>query len=700
MSIRINVTAVRDCPATEVEAVFAQTLKPCAGGECVRVQTNEHGGWVSFTSSVWGVSASDLNRGLCKLARPALQFTTSDGERWYLTVHGGPEGQRHFMHEYWCHSRPVGAEQDAEMEARLHQPDETPPCDPRVAFLEDDPPPGSDRPKGPFDLIANQLGVPEDFRASVAPLPYSQALNRYREWHADQVCAALTAAGIPHDSDAVKKALLWETVTDNERDGDLGNLPRLLSVLGLGGEWDQFVSQAEAPPEPEPMEAELQAIDQGPPPEPPKPEDNIGPVLKVIEAFALTPVAGGPVSWSLADMTLIRFFVESCSDIATAGVVVTVGFPPGFDAGKLQPPEGAAPGIFEITPTGFRFGLHNHIWLSEKDIRNQLGEDWGRLFYDLPDGATLECAFAHESQAAINQRYRGVVSKGVWHIEATYPAIPHDVLRDALQLSNQWGQERLKCRDEMEAKALVAAAKHDSNLQHMTVNRTGATVYCEWDIVSNLSKVLFRMRYRNWWNVAAVEAELAERRRQELEMERQMRRACAEATRKRAAPHVSAVLFEGKHSRFWQSDFTLLAELEEETREKFDGDLAALEFHHVGDLVAKKQRDVVLRVSIAADHKTFAVLSGKRTMYLGYEFYSRFADGSTLTTTSNAAHDSLPEVNVYVKVCVGHDAVALHAKHRWGIERFQSRKGTTPIALEPTLEAVAREIDMMLGRRG
>ena len=38
------------------------------------------GGWTWFTTSVWGVSAGDLNRGLCHLARPALQFTTSDGD--------------------------------------------------------------------------------------------------------------------------------------------------------------------------------------------------------------------------------------------------------------------------------------------------------------------------------------------------------------------------------------------------------------------------------------------------------------------------------------------------------------------------------------------------------------------------------------------------------------------------------------------
>src|SRR5262245_24568851 len=103
MAIRIHVTAARECALEEVRAVFARRLGEGFGA----VEVREHGGWVWFTTSVWGVGASDLNRGLCELARPALQFTTSDGDRWYLAVHGGPEGPRHFLHEFRYHCRPA-----------------------------------------------------------------------------------------------------------------------------------------------------------------------------------------------------------------------------------------------------------------------------------------------------------------------------------------------------------------------------------------------------------------------------------------------------------------------------------------------------------------------------------------------------------------------------------------------------------------
>src|ERR1043165_9203539 len=126
MAYRINVTAVRDCPQSEVRAVMSEVIKvACAGPDCAPVgdqlDIHEHGGWTWFNTSVWGVSAGDLNRGLCKLARPALQFTTSDGERWYSTVHGGPSGQVHFLHEFHAHSYSPDPSEDAQRQAQLDQ---------------------------------------------------------------------------------------------------------------------------------------------------------------------------------------------------------------------------------------------------------------------------------------------------------------------------------------------------------------------------------------------------------------------------------------------------------------------------------------------------------------------------------------------------------------------------------------------------
>lgn len=233
----------------------------------------------------------------------------------------------------------------------------------------------------------------------------------------------------------------------------------------------------------------------------------------------------------------------------------------------------------------------------------------------------------------------------------------------------------------------------------MRVERKGRTIWCEADVVGHLAKVFFRYRFAGYWDVAAYDREAAQEYEEQREQQRQMRRAAVEAARRRAAPHDEEVLLRSRRGRYWRSDFTALSELEQETREKFDAAMAGSGFRHAGDLVAQKQRDIVLRTYVSGDGQSYAILMGKRTMYLGYEFFSRFADGSTLTTTTNAMADSHPELGVYYKTHPGLESQALYEKHRQGIERFRARRGTEPVLLDPTLLGVARELDQAFARR-
>ena len=531
--------------------------------------------------------------------------------------------------------------------AQLDAHEEPTPTDPRLDFLEDERPPEPDRPRAPFDLIADALNgmgaqIPEEFRTAVAHLPYSAAANRYREWHAEQVSNALTAAGIPHDPTAVRSVLLWENLTDNESGDDLGNLPRLLSVLGLGGQWDDWVRQAEAPPpEPEPEpEAEPQIEDDVP-----DEEDRFGPVLAIAGPLTLASVAGGSFALPLKDLTLIRFFVEALSIHDTAGVVLAVTLPPDSDRARMPAPAEAGVGAVELTEDGFRVGLGNHLWFGRDDLKNQLGKGLARLLDHLPDGSTIDLAFALADKAALTQRYRGRVEGGAWRIGETYPPLTREALAGGIDLARYAARDREKhkLRDEAEAEAVVELAKRDPNLWDMKIKRKGRTVWCESDIVGHLPKVIFRHRFAAHWDVAAHDREAAQLEQARLEMQRKIRRAGAEAARRRAAPHDDEVLHRGKLGPYWRSDFARLEGLEQETRERIDAALDGLGFGRVGDLVAKKQRDIVLRTYASGDGLSYGLLMAKRTMYLGFEFFSRFADSSHLTTTTNAMAESRPE---------------------------------------------------------
>src|SRR5262249_23727496 len=217
----------------------------------------------------------------------------------------------------------------------------------------------------------------------VAPWPTGGAVTRCRRWHAEQISNALTEAGIPHDPAAIRSVLLWEDLTENERSSDLGNLPRLLSVLGLGGQWDDWVRQAEAPPPPPDPEPEAEPggeiEDQAPTGPSQIGENPFGPVLSITEPLVLTPVTGGPFALALDDLTLIRYFVEALSVHDTTGVVLTVTLPPDFDRARLAARAENGIGTVELTADGFHVGLDNHLWFSQSDLTDQLGEGLAHL---------------------------------------------------------------------------------------------------------------------------------------------------------------------------------------------------------------------------------------------------------------------------------------------------------------------------------
>jgi hypothetical protein len=431
------------------------------------------------------------------------------------------------------------------------------------------------------------------------------------------------------------------------------------------------------------------------------PEDPFAPVLDIVGPLGLAPVRGGPVALPLADLPLVRFFVEALSIHDTAGVVLTVMLPPDSGLARMAVPSGAGLGGVELTEDGFRLGLDNHLWFSRDDLASQFSEELAGLLEDLPDGSVIDIAFARSERPALNQRYRGDVVGRVWRIHESHPPLEHRALAEGLDLARYAAveHERHELLDEAEARAVVKLARRDPTLWDLRVQQDGRTVWSKSDIVGHLPKVIFRHRFARYWDIAAHDREAARLYEERVKMQRRMRRAGAEMARRRAAPHDADVLFRGRLGPHWRSDIARLGELEQETRERIDGALADLGFQHVGDLVAKKQRDIVIRTYASADHFSMGVLMAKRTMYLGVEFFSRFEDGSNLTTTTNVAIESRPQLKLYIRAHPGLEPAALYERHRWGIDRFRTHKATHPVPLEASLLGVAREYDAALARR-
>ena len=691
MATRIHVTAVHSGVLTEVRAVFTDIL----GTAFEAVPVHEQNGWVWFTTSVWGVKGSDLNAGLCRLALPALQFTTSDDARWHLTVHGGALGREDHLHEFTYFSEPPNPEHDEELaeDARNYAVE---PIDPALAFLEDEPetPP---RPRMPFDEVAEDFDdcgapLPESLVEKLRALSFSEAVVGLHAWHVEAVVKALTGAGIDFDVEAVTRVLQWDSVTRREHYGGLGNLPRLLSVLGLGGQWDEYVRAAEDAPD----ESEIGEEDETEPP--PPPPDYAREVLEKVGSLALVDLDGEAVPLKTQDLRKIGFASEACSTWPSPMMAISVSLPEGGTRTPLPKPEVPHSEVYGILrDSGFRVGLLNRTWCTKEDLEAGLGAALADFLLAPPDGAELEADFAVEGEPATYQRFRGAVSKGTWRVSQSWPRLSSEALAGLITVAAFEDRARVTCRDEAEAMAIEQAARKDNQLHNMGVRRESTTVSVDFDH-GNLAKLLLRHRYPHAWDFQPAQRHEAEEFEEQRRKARAMRKAGVEAARRRAIPHERESLFRGRHSWYFRSDIEQLTELEPEPLQRFDIAMDAMGFVLVGDLVAKKQRDILLHVFVSGDRMSYGVLMAKRTMYLNVEFVSRLSNGAGLTTTTNVAVQSVPEAGVYYRSLPGLTPEALCDKHLEGLERFRKHKDAVPVELGSHAVDVACEIEMAFER--
>ena len=325
MAYRIHVTAVRNSTAEAIRSTYCDIL----GSGFADVALAENTGWISFRTSVWNVSSRDLIKGLQQLNKPGLQFTTEDASRWYVTMCMPETEPETMVHEFGHHEQ---LEVDEEYYAADDEDDYV---DPELAFLEDEPPQPAQA-KTALDRFAEdfaELGapLPQSLVGEIRSLAFAEAVAQYRLWHQDRLIGFLRAAGVCCDDNAVRKVLAWQGITEVERDSDIGNLPRLLSQIGLGEEWEQYVAEAENP-HPEPEYEDEEGKDQDAP-DPKRFIDDAECAMGSVEAL---PVDGGPVDLLMQHFHRVQFFPEACQVENEIRALLTAELPEMFDREALD----------------------------------------------------------------------------------------------------------------------------------------------------------------------------------------------------------------------------------------------------------------------------------------------------------------------------------------------------------------------------
>ena len=718
MATRILIVAARNTTPEAFQAAF-----PHLGDEPPR----ESNGWAWGCYSLWCVDPDALDpKGI---EGPVVTITTCDDEVWYLRIHGREEDHFGIANHHF-----------------LLDPEE----------LEDE----DDETFGEFLLELYEM-VARDCWPSVAvrelkDLTKSAAVPKFHALQAKSTAEALTRFGISFDQDQLTKCITGEAMTEQERHSPVGNLPAFLSCIGL----DAITEMLSGDDEPEDADESHKAsahvddeyddaVDDG------HALDIVAEVVKRTTKAA--PVAlDEPVAHQLAkldELWLLSWFCNSDADVA-----LTIDLPEGTE--EPQWPDRPVPCEREVDElcdddeddfddephelTSSRQGQQVRIGLGWSSVwrRGRWLQAIGKSLAELPSGTQVELLSAeieaeegaHGSiESPGTQVFRGTVSGDQLHVTHTHPGVSAAKLRDALALAAETETEAaITARSEDELKALFATAEA-SGLLFPLPELDGLDVIHEDK--HSLAAVFFRERFSDAWPVTS-ENELGDL----LGLGEALGNAIASSLPGQPKAGEIDVVFDGEFSRYRKAEdeeverpnfdtfsesldrefekvrsmfrTEILGEDIEEPEEPQPDDegldmgspeeistaMCEIGFSHLGDLVCEKFSDVTLR-GFAPDEGDAYACHMRSLMSSGVvEFVTSFTDGTTYTTSTNPSLQNLPHKGIYGSSYPEDTPEQLLARHREHIHKFAT-EGRQPMAIDPTLEGLARTLDAFLAKQ-
>ncbi len=129
-----------------------------------------------------------------------------------------------------------------------------------------------------------------------------------------------------------------------------------------------------------------------------------------------------------------------------------------------------------------------------------------------------------------------------------------------------------------------------------------------------------------------------------------------------------------------------------------DRDVGVLGFRRLGDLLCSTMPEAVIRCYGRDDTDYCGFHVRKRTGESYTEFYTEFADGSSMTTSTNPESVSYPLVRIFRRVAAVEDTGLLEIAHRAAIAEHSLARGTRAIRARPDLTSCAAMIERFLDR--
>lgn len=164
------------------------------------------------------------------------------------------------------------------------------------------------------------------------------------------------------------------------------------------------------------------------------------------------------------------------------------------------------------------------------------------------------------------------------------------------------------------------------------------------------------------------------------------------------------IVFEGQKGLYSTTGITALSANESPKVKEADKILKKLGFDLLGDLSCSQFAAVVIYCYVKPEGNTWATImktitEGGESKFAGYEFFTNFANGASLTTTiSKLAIEDFKVQKIFRRSHPDLSPKELYNRHQEHIQELEQKQGTTK-TVEDSIEAIAASIDDYLVRQ-
>ena len=697
MATRVHVVAAR---GVEREAFVK------AFNSFKNLEVEEAGGWVWFMASVWQVSASDLIGVLQTMPGTGFLLTTEDACRWYLSLWKPGEDPFVVCHEFTLlpddeTEDDAEEEEDAELDidtssfgveemsiaipttrkgVQVYADDGFFNID--EEDLDDDE--DDDEDDGFYashvgSLIQEfeELGtpLPDDLVAAMKDLSYREACKAIVEWQSDQVVSALDRFDVPHDQDEVRAVLTGASVTPAELESDIGNMPRFLAALGFGPEASKWLDQQTSRGEYDEDEDEDED------------ENYADAVRDAVADLALTPVAGGPVQVPLEQVGYLFAIGTFCDDQAdgilklAAASSEVMAFPDNDEFSVCQ----------EQDESGLTVGFSHceTAFLESPEII----ESW---LEKLPEGTVLELATAGPELDAGRLRFRGEINDGIWQVAESHPPVDAKSLRDAIALVDTLESGKpIVARDKAEIKKVLARVDSLADIFMGRIPRVeGRTFQVDEMFRSIIAQLCFRHRHGDVWDLSPMEARENASYSQLQDMKQSFDKELLAH-----APATDEVILTSGMDTYRRGDLEKLEQVKASTVAALDKQMQAAGFELLGDLWSSELPLMAMRCYGNEEVNSYGIAYFGMDDSPPLDFYTRFTDGASLTTTTLEEIYSMRAQKIWYRSSPATAPKGLFKDHQTGLAKLGGQNGREPEPITPSLEGVAKAIAEFSARK-